>query len=433
MKILILSQYWGPENGVPQRRWAWLTQLLIKAGHEVTVVAPPPHYQREISWRRFWSDVVAHKKNSPVYGEAGEKIIRSRYIPSGTSITRKTLNQATVALGQLWALRNKNRLGHPDLIIGTVPALPTAAVTYLASKYLRIPYVIDLRDAWPELLDSSARWNRSTGSPSAAQKALSVGPLQLITVATRWMLNTVLDRAEAIITTSSRLAEALEDKKEQTRRRTPQAVGVIRNVFPPLVSDSCAATTPNDAGPETLNVLYAGTIGRAQNLENALLAAKHAVTLGTTVKLRFVGAGAAQTQLKRKAAELEVDADFFERHEAEDLGEFYSWADTAVVHLTDWPALLQAVPSKTYELMDLGIHISCVASGETAEIVTSLDAGHIAEPENPVALAEIWAKLDHNRSLLAVPDKGKLWVETERYEKAPQVLSDIVKQATRRS
>ena len=48
MRILLVTQYWYPENGVPQRRWSWLAKILIDAGHEVCVVAPPPRNSRSI-------------------------------------------------------------------------------------------------------------------------------------------------------------------------------------------------------------------------------------------------------------------------------------------------------------------------------------------------------------------------------------------------
>jgi len=44
MRILLLSHYWAPEVGAPQRRWNRLAEALISRGHELAVLAPAPHY-----------------------------------------------------------------------------------------------------------------------------------------------------------------------------------------------------------------------------------------------------------------------------------------------------------------------------------------------------------------------------------------------------
>ena len=43
MKMLLLTHYYAPEFGAPQRRWSALVQRFIAAGHRVTVAAPVPH------------------------------------------------------------------------------------------------------------------------------------------------------------------------------------------------------------------------------------------------------------------------------------------------------------------------------------------------------------------------------------------------------
>lgn len=40
MGLLVLSQFWYPENGVPQRRWTWLSNIFSEIGGDISVVAP---------------------------------------------------------------------------------------------------------------------------------------------------------------------------------------------------------------------------------------------------------------------------------------------------------------------------------------------------------------------------------------------------------
>lgn len=385
-------------------------------------MAPPPHYLRIVSVKE-WIAQKGYRAREEFRGSDPRKVIvRSGYVPGGTSITQKVLNQAAVAAGGLHVVFHRSgslKNFQPDIVVGTVPAIPTAFVTAISAWRFQAPYVIDLRDAWPELLTVADRWNASTGKPSLRQRILAKGPLQAAIKATDLWLNRVLRRAAAVVTTSSYLAKEL-----QKHSAGQQRVCTVRNVFPP---ETLISKRPCVDGPQNeLNVLYAGTLGRAQNLANALNAAQKAQEAGTRVRLRFVGAGAAKAELIDSAKRLGVDAVFEQRRSAELLQECYEWADTALVHLTDWVPLANAVPSKTYELMDQGLHISGVVTGETAEIIQTLRAGDVVPPENPQALADLWVSLARNRSRLQVSEAGARWVHEQRETAAPETLVECL-------
>lgn len=421
MKILVLSQYWYPENGVPQRRWSWLTDILQRTGHQIVVVAPPPHYRRPVSLKEWVSERGFANSQKVETGRAGETIQRTGYFPSGRSLTRRIFNQGWTAACMVGTLVRRTgylRTFNPDLIIGTVPALPTAAVTYLASRVFDAPYVMDLRDAWPALFRESQRWNAGTGPASLREKLLRRGPFQILLFATERMLEAALGRASGIITTSSVL-----EKYVASQYSVPTAT--VRNVFPgPFLARRQSRVTSE----RTLNVLYAGTLGRAQKLDNALLAAKIAQDRGVKIALKFVGDGAARETLKRRASELGVNLHLDHQLDPESLDSYYEWADTALVHLTEWNSLKAAVPSKAYELMSNRIHISGVVSGETATLISTLNAGDIVEPNDPDALAQLWVDLATDRCRLEVGESGRRWVKQQRDIEAPAAILGLLQQ-----
>lgn len=427
MKILIISQYWAPENGVPQRRWSWLTEILEGKGHSVTVIAPPPHYNRSLSISEWWKSGSFRTRAEAENGDGRYMIVRTGFLPAGKSLTQRVLNQAAVATAALWVVFRKPgvlRDFQPDLVIGSVPALPTAVVSYIAGKRFGVPYVIDLRDAWPDLIQVSDRWNSSLGGKSFREKILSKGPLQMLGFLTRKAIDFSLVKASGIIVTSSRLGEALKGKRSGSRGTGAQRIALVRNVFPLEVLGYQDASGVCDK--KSLNVLYAGTLGRAQNLTNAVEAVKLAVDAGYDVKLRLVGAGAAKSELARVSEGIRSHIEISSKIAPEDLVDHYIWADTALVHLTDWEALGQAVPSKTYELMSLRKHISAVVAGETAELIEELEAGHVVKPERPESLAQLWIRLIEEPSLLHVSSKGKEWVSRQREKVAPRELLSLI-------
>ncbi|WP_342318182.1 glycosyltransferase family 4 protein [Corynebacterium mayonis] len=427
MEILVVSQYWYPENGVPQRRWTWLAEVLHNQGHRVTVIAPPPGYDRKISFDQWLRTGLWKPTNIVETGPSDERIARSGSFPNGTSLTSRAIAQAFIALCQLveGARLRKVLDGYrPDVIIGTVPALPSAFVARLLAKYFRVPYVIDLRDAWPDLLQQSDSWNAGLGRKSMRQKILSLGPLQIIAFITQHGLNNVLRNSDAIISTSEELSVSLGNRAAIKRGDQMPYIATVRNVFPAktVVQKKSRPTQPDN----TLHILYAGTMGRSQDLQNAIEAVRVCKNRGCRVELRLVGAGAAKPTLQKLSKELGTLVTFERRHPAESLNEHYAWADTALVHLADWKPLTRTVPSKLYELMQVGLHISCVARGESAELTRQLRAGDVVEPNSPHELADLWISLSSNRSRLLVDSTGAQWVKKQRDDIVPSAVRSLL-------
>lgn len=422
LRIVVVSQYWAPENGVPQRRWTWLTEQLKREGHQVLVIAPPPHYARKMSLTS-WARKVLTDSHNVETGPSGERILRCFYLPAGHSLTMRAMSQAVAATSSLLAFLTKRgelKSFGADVVIGTVPALPTTVVAMLGAKSLKLPYVIDLRDAWPDLLSEVDKWNKGLGRKSLRERVLRKGPLQLISFVTSKVIDYSLNHAAALIVTSGLYALEMRRRLEANGVATIP-VTVIRNVFP--VKSEIAAGSGRELGfakpeggaePKTLKVLYAGTLGRAQGLENAILAAEKAAMLGVEVDLRLIGAGAARAELEELARRSHANVSILDRKPADELGALYNWADTLLVHLSDWKGLEYAVPSKTFEFFEIGKHITGAVRGEAAYLIEHLEAGDVVEPGNPEDLASLWRELVDNPSKLQISNKAQSWLKNER-------------------
>lgn len=426
MRIVIFSQYWLPENGVPQRRWKWLAEVIKERGHELLVVAPPPHYARKVSLSCWIRQGGYRSSRFLEEGECGEKVLRTGYFPAGRSLTQRVLNQSAVALAGLFTLlvrRDILKEFSPDLVIGTVPALPTALVAAVASKALEIPYVLDLRDAWPELLHNWEKWNDDLGEPSFRERLLAFGPAQLVTLGVELVLIRCFRGAQGILTTSSRLGDSLVDKGYVQSDSQTEAV---RNVFP-TESDWKPSSRKKKKGE--LKILYAGTIGRAQQLSNALRAVEILKGRGVSVSMRIIGEGAAKENLMNHVEAQSLPVAFFPRVTADALSEHYAWADTALVHLADWEPLSMAIPSKTYELMEQKIHISGVVEGEAAELIEQTQAGIVVHPNRPEDLANAWDELAASTEVPKGSDRASVWVKDERKRRSPVVFFELLERA----
>ena len=358
---------------------------------------------------------------------------RIPYLKTGTSLSGRTAGQAATAALQLWAIakiRLFNKQGKPDVVIGTVPTLPTAIVAAIGGVFFSAPFVIDLRDPWPDLLEFSSKWNESLGAPSIRERVLASGPIGLALRAVSKALLKAYRHAAAVIVTSQALQCQLQEQLRGDEKAIETPVALVRNVFPRAVAKPERRDRPIHGN---LRLLYAGTVGRAQDLKNVVEAVGMAQEEGALIELRILGSGVALPAVKQLCRDLGIHASFENRCDQARLKELYQWADTALVPLADWEPLRRAVPSKTYELMEMEMHITAVASGETAALVEGMAAGIVIPPKNPRVLADHLVDCAKNASSLTGSSEAAKWIANEREVEAPSQLLQVLDEIGRKN
>lgn len=89
----------------------------------------------------------------------------------------------------------------------------------------------------------------------------------------------------------------------------------------------------------------------------------------------------------------------------------------------------RTVPSKLYELMETGVHVSAVVKGEAAGIVQKLEVGDVVSPNSPDELAQLWTELAAEPSRLEKGPTGREWVIYQRESLVPQTIRDVLESA----
>jgi glycosyltransferase involved in cell wall biosynthesis len=370
VRILLVSHNYEPEIGAPQRRWSAFVRRFVAAGHQVTVLAPQPHYPfghrlpgpRTPTWRA-----------TP--GRNGETVVRLPYVPYGPGPGLRLLDQLVTAAAS--ALPGPGR--RADVVVATVPGLPTLAAGQLLARAAGAPFVLELRDAWPDVIGESGlapgRMGRAVGSlVSSAQR-----------------------RADLVVTTSTRFTDVLTD------RGVPRVATIRNGVHASSVP--CSPVPP--ATRDRLEVLYLGTVGRSQGLVGAVQAA---ALFGDRVRLTVVGEGADRPELAAATERLGAPVRLLPPAFGSALWEAYAAADTCLVSLRDWPSFRFTVPSKLYELLATQRHVSAAVAGEAAEIVAASGGGDLVPPGDPEALAALWTALAEDRGRLDIGPGPRKWV-----------------------
>lgn len=387
MKILLLTHYYEPEIGAPQRRWSAFVKHWTSAGHEVRVVCPPPHYpdrQAAAQWRGQYSFF------KPAPGALGETVVRTPYLAHGFSGTVRLLDQLVVATCSLaWTLSAAIGGWRPDVIVATVPGLPSLLAGSAASRVIDRPLVAEFRDAWPDVVTGDM-------STQVARQSL---PRHLLKAAVFRSVTALQKQAATCITTTEGFAATLKE-------RGIKHVEVISNG---AETSSFMELEHTDRGDGILRVQYLGTVGRSQGLSVLLNAVDELYQRGyrEQVKLRIVGSGADLPVLQAEAARRSLDVDFQPPVSRADLQKTYQWADVEIVSLKDTKPFRHTVPSKIFELLSTQRRIIGLVAGEAAHILKDSGVSTLVPPEDCGALADTLENLIHNRDELVVDTTGR--------------------------
>ncbi|MGG5751847.1 glycosyltransferase family 4 protein [Zafaria sp. Z1313] len=367
-----MTHSYDPESTPPQRRWSGFIRAFRRHGWDVDVVVPMPHPDRCARGAADNGGLVAWRRAPGRYGESVRRVPLLRHRESRAS---KLLSNVAGALVMVPAGLAGPR---PDLVVVTIPALPTILAGFLVSRLRRRPLVVEMRDAWPDLAVESG------AAPGA------------VTGAFHAVLTWFQRRAAVVVTVTDGFGDVLAG-------RGIQAVSIPNGVRP----SSLPHVPAHEFGPGPLKVLYLGNHGESQGLDRIVRAA--ALAEGS-VQVKFVGEGTEKQSLRALAERLDAPVEFLEPVPAGAVGACYAWADTCVVSLRpDWPSFKWTIPSKTYELIATGRHLTCVVQGEAESVLRAAGVGDFVDPD-PAAIAALWRGLLDEPERLRVSADGRGWV-----------------------
>lgn len=388
MQIVLITHYFDPEVGAPQRRWSALVARFVRAGHSVSVFAPPPHYPDGRVHPTFRKRM---RPGSVASIECGAMVHRVGYVPHYGDIVTRTIDHLGAAISTVRAVRTAMRetTFSPDVVVATAPAIESLLAGRLVSRMLSVPMVAEMRDAWPDLVAFTPGMQTARSPISWAKKQVhrAVTDLQ--------------SGAAAVVTTTDSFATVL-------RERGMRHVEVLRNGTTHTEYPRVPSSHFTDG---VLRVLYMGTVGRSQGLDLVVATVARLQAEGVAIECRIVGGGADLPRLTRLNRALGSPVAIIRAVDPSEVRDHYAWADSAIVSLRDWEPFAWTVPSKLYELLATGKHITAIVEGEAADIVASTRGGAVVKPGDATALAALWRKLSADRSDLEVDSSGRAWVE----------------------
>jgi glycosyltransferase involved in cell wall biosynthesis len=298
VRVLLLTHSYSPEHSPPQRRWTQFIKNFRKADWEVDVIAPVAHAPHG---RRVLPKRVAGRAFRSDRGKYGERIIRVPYLWHRTTRLGRLADHCVSAAASVLAGLLVRR---PDALIVTVPSLPILGAAYVVARVRRVPLIVDMRDAWPDI----ARDARLVqGSAKSVAERVIVG---------------IQQQADLVVTVTEGFARTLRDRGMRHVATISNGVDTaVRELLPPPPAES-----------DQLRVLYLGNHGESQRLETVIRAAALARDY---VHLTMVGHGVQRRALMELSGQLGAPVTFHEPALGTEVMDHYRAADTCVVSLRD--------------------------------------------------------------------------------------------------
>ena len=284
---------------------------------------------------------------------------------------KRQLNMLSFCLHLLLRLLPAALLGRltgraPDRILASSPQLPAAFTCLWIARLCRIPFVLEVRDLWPQVLIDQG--GKHPSSPM----------VRLLAAMERQLYR----QARLVVV----LAKGAED---YVRQRGAQHTAWLPNgpdleLFQPR---------PLQADRAEFTLLYAGAHGDANALEQVIEAARRLEAQQARVRVRLVGDGPEKQALIQQAAGL-ATVSFEPPVPKAEVPDLMAQADAILLSLRDVPLFRYGVsPNKLYDAYAIGRPVvSTVAGAINAEIEDN-GVGVTAEPGDPQALAEAILRL----------------------------------------
>lgn len=363
MRIVVLSQWFPPEKAdLPLA----ITEGLVAAGHEVTVLTGFPNYP---DGKLFPGWTQQRARTTLVNGYTIRRV--ALYPSHDQSPVRRALNYLSFGLST--TVSGWSALRQADVVYVYHPPLTSAAGPWLSRRFGGPPFVLHVQDLWPDSVVA-------TGLVDDRAKGIVQG---LLTGACA----SVYRRATSVITIAPTMSKLLV-----SRGVDPAKVHCIPNwADEDLFQPGPPANEPDGvwAGLEDkFCVMFAGNVGHVQGLDTAVRAAGQLRDV-PDFRLVIVGDGVAAAGLKRLVERLGLqNVVFIPRQPQDRMNALTHAADVQLVSLREHPFLHGTIPSKLASIMASGLPVICTAPGDAADLVRLSGAGWTAPPEDENALAD---------------------------------------------
>ncbi|MCO6464507.1 MAG: glycosyltransferase family 4 protein [Saprospiraceae bacterium] len=396
MKILFLSDNFYPEVNAPANRTYDHCKEWVKLGHDVTVITCVPNFPR--------GEVFGGYKNKLHQTEYidGIKVVRVwSYIAANQGKVKRILDYISFAvMSFMVALFYKT-----DIIVATSPQFFTAVSGRMISLFKRKPWVMEVRDIWPESIIA-------VGAMKKSRTILWLEKLE----------KHLYRSATGIIVVTNAFKDDIVNKGIERGKIEVVHNGVEAHLFAPKDKSTTIIEKLNIEGKFVIG--YLGTHGMAHKLDFVLKTAKKLEA--EEIVFLFIGDGAEKAHLLQLQQELHCsNVIMLPSVSKNEVADYISIIDAALVNLKKSDTFKNVIPSKIFENAAMEKPVLLGVEGEAKSLIEEYHAGVCFEPENTQDFINAIYKLKNDRALYKDCQQGckKLAADFDRKSLAVKMLT----------
>lgn len=359
MKILVVSQYFWPENF----RINDLVQEWTARGHQVTVLTGRPNYPGGEVFLEYLQNPASFARFD------GVQVHRVPMLARASGSLRLVLNYLSFVLGAClfgpWRLRGCR----PDVIFVFEPSPVTVGLpAVLLGRLKRCPVVFWALDLWPETL----------AAVGVVQNPKVLGAVARI-------VRFIYNRCTLVLGQSRSFLPSIARHCDDTGK-VRYFPSWAEDVFQHQVDEPAMEIPP---APGTLSILFAGNVGDAQDF-SAILDAAERLKYRNDIRWLIVGDGRRSSWVAEQvqARGLQERVLLLGRFPVERMPAFFAQADALLVSLKKDPTFSMTIPGKVQSYLAAGRPIIGMLDGEGADVIQRAGAGMVCPAGDSVGLAE---------------------------------------------
>jgi len=384
MKILIVSQYFFPENF----RINDFANGLVEKGNSVTVLCGIPNYPTG----KYFKGYGLLKKKKEIYNKI--KIIRVPLIPrkkgKGIELLFNYISYLISASIQVVFIAKSNFhaifVHEPSPITVGIPAI-------VLKKIKKIPIYFWALDLWPESIKSAGNVNS-----------------RLIYFFALKITKFIYKHSDKILVSSEGFIQSIINKGVPKHKIIffPQWA---ESIFNPKITKKLKYKT---TFPDGFIVMFAGNIGEAQDFESILKSADH-LRSEKSIYWIIIGSGRKENWVKQeiKNRKLEHNVWLLGRFPIEEMPELYAYSDALLVSLKKEKIFSLTIPAKIQSYLASAKPILTMLDGEGSKVVNDSKSGYAAKSGDAIILAENVRKMYqlNKNELLKLGINGRKYYE----------------------
>ncbi len=359
MKILIVSQYFWPENFSVNA----IAKYLVDQGHKVDVLTGIPNYPQGKAFDGYGLF------NNLRQVHDGIRISRVWMKTRGTKggDKRLVLNYLSYAFNASVAMLGKLGEKYDVTFVYEMSPITQAYPALFLRRLNKTPMCLYVGDLWPDTLFSH-------GLSGGMVKRLLTNKC-----------SSIYKRSDHIIAVNESFIEPINNYTNNSRPISyiPQAV---EELYKPMQATGELRNSLG-IGDQDFVVMYAGNIGYAQS-PMTIVEAANMTKDNTRIRYVFIGDGTMRKECEEYCKNNNLrNVYFVGRKPQGDMPRLIAEADALFITLKNQSNYNLTLPGRTQAFMACGKPIICCANGETARVIRSAGCGLVAEAENAEALA----------------------------------------------